>query len=122
MLENQTELKKNVGKDFATFKRLLPDVAEAYEHLPAEVYSDGAVSGKNKRLMALTAAVVGGCRSCILYQTDNALALGASVEELLEACAVAISLGGTMAAGQATRVVRYLSEQGLVEDRAEETA
>ena len=76
MLENQTDLKKNIGKDFDTYKRLLPDVGRAYEELPAEVYQDGVLPGKIKRLMALTAALVGGCRACILYQTDLALAAG----------------------------------------------
>lgn len=60
-----------------------------------EVYKDGALSGKTKRMMAMVAALVHGCRTCILFQTDWALKLGATVEEILEACAVAISLGGT---------------------------
>jgi alkylhydroperoxidase/carboxymuconolactone decarboxylase family protein YurZ len=49
-----------------------------------------------------------------LYQTDLALEQGANIEEIFEACAVAISLGGTMAAGETTRVVQYLHEKGLV--------
>jgi hypothetical protein len=36
------------------------------------------------------------------------------VEEILEACAVAISLGGTMGAGETTRVVQSLEEKGLM--------
>jgi alkylhydroperoxidase/carboxymuconolactone decarboxylase family protein YurZ len=51
-----------------------------------------------------------------LYQTDLSLDQGASLEEIFEACAVAISLGGTMAAGETTRVVQYLHEKGLVGD------
>jgi hypothetical protein len=34
--------------------------------------------------------------------------------ELLETCAVSISIGGTMAAGETTRVVQFLDEKGLV--------
>jgi hypothetical protein len=44
------------------------------------------------------------------------LALGATAEEVLEACAVAISLGGTMGAGETTRVVQFLQEKGLLEE------
>lgn len=94
----------------------MPDIARAYDELPTEVYKDGVLSGKIKRLMALTAALVKGCRACILYQTDLALDQGANLEEIFEACAVAISLGGTMAAGETTRVVQYLHEKGLVGD------
>jgi len=44
------------------------------------------------------------------------LALGATAEEILEACAVAISLGGTMGTGETTRVVQYLEEEGLLDE------
>ena len=110
---NQTELLEAIHKQFETYKRLLPDVAEAYDHLPAEVYKNGALSGRIKRLMALSAALTHGCRACVLFQAQEALNLGASIDEILETCAVAISIGGTMAAGETTRVVQFLEEKGL---------
>jgi len=115
MTENQTELKQEVMDLFNSYRRLMPQVGETYDALPGEVYKDGALSGKTKRLMALSGSLVHGCRACILFQTDHALALGASVQEILEACSVAISLGGTMAAGETTRVMAYLQEKDLVE-------
>ncbi|MBE0466994.1 MAG: carboxymuconolactone decarboxylase family protein [Candidatus Desulforudis sp.] len=90
----------------------MPDIGRAYQELPEEVYKNGALSAKTKRLMAIAVAVASGCKGCILYQTDHALNLGSSSEEILEACAVAISLGGTMAAAETTRVVQYLEEMG----------
>jgi len=93
---------------------LLPDVADAYDSLPATVYAGGRLEAKTKRVMAVAIAVACGCKACMLYQTELALELGADPEEILEACAVAISLGGTMAAGEATRVVRYLEELGRI--------
>ena len=114
MSENQTQLHQSVKDLFDTYRQLMPEVGDTYDALPAEVYKDGALSGKVKRLMALCGALVHGCRACIVFQTENALNLGASVDEVLEACSVAISLGGTMAAGETTRVVQYLQEKGLV--------
>jgi len=64
--------------------------------------------------MALVGALVHGCRACVLFQVNHALAAGATVEEILEACGVAISLGGTMGAGETTRVVEFLNEKGLL--------
>ncbi len=113
-MENQTKLLEAIHRQFESYKKLLPDVGEAYDHLPAEVYKDGAVSGKIKRLMALSAALTHGCRACILFQAEEAMKLGASVDEVLETCAVAISIGGTMAAGETTRVVQFLEEKGRV--------
>lgn len=112
MPESQLELQGEIGKHFDRYTELLPEVGRAYEVLPAEVYKDGALSAKTKRLMALAGALVHGCRACILYQTDEALALGATTEEILETCSVSISLGGTMAAGETTRVVAFLTEKG----------
>lgn len=92
----------------------MPQIAKAYEDLPGRAYADGTISGKMKRLMALTAATIHACRACILYQADEALKLGASKEEILECIGVAVSLGGTMAEGQATRLIGYLEERSLL--------
>lgn len=112
-MQSQTALRDEIARLFGKYKDLSPDLREAYEALPAEVYKDGLLTAKHKRLMALTAALVAGCRACILYQTDLAIRLGATPGEVLEACAVALSLGGTMAGGQITRVVALLEESGL---------
>ena len=114
MLESQVELRHNSKESFNRYRELMPEIGRAYGELPAEVYKDGALSGKTKRLMAMAAAVVAGCRGCILAQTDMALELDASVEEILEACGVAISLGGTMAAAETTHVVQLLQEPGKI--------
>lgn len=118
MTESQIALRKEVQDLFNTYRKLMPEVGENYDALPQEVYKDGALSGKTKRLMALSGALVHGCRACIVFQTEHALNLGAKVEEILEACSVAISLGGTMAAGETTRVVHFLQEKGLIEGQS----
>ena len=112
----QEKLHGEMSQMWEIYKKCMPDVASAYDELPMEVYKNGVLSGKIKRMMALTGALVHGCRACILYQTEEALTLGATAEEILEACAVAISLGGTMGAGETTRVVQFLEEKGLLEE------
>ncbi|MBU1001400.1 MAG: carboxymuconolactone decarboxylase family protein [Proteobacteria bacterium] len=115
MIESQVELKQSIADGFLRYKKLMPELAAAYDEFTAESYKDGALKAKDKRLMALVAALVAGCRACILYQLDHALELKATQEEVLEACGVAISLGGTMAAGQVTRVMQYLEETERLE-------
>lgn len=114
-METQTQLKERIGRHWDRYREILPDVAVAYDALPQAVYAGGKLDAKTKRIMAVAIAVACGCRACMLYQTGFALELGADAEELLEACAVAISLGGTMAAGEATRVVEYLEECGKLD-------
>ena len=113
-MENQIELKNRIIQNWDRFRELFPDVAQAYDQLPETVYAGGRLDAKIKRIMAVAIAVTSGCRACMLFQTDKALELGADAEEILEACAVAISLGGTMAAGETTRVVQYLEELGKI--------
>ena len=115
MLENLLELRNSHSTQFQKYQELMPEIGQAYEALPEEVFKDGKLSGKHKRLMALTGALVRGCTACILFQTEKALEQGAEVEEILEACAVAISLGGTMGAGETTRVIQFLAELGKIE-------
>ena len=114
MSESQVEVKAMIGEDFGTFRERMPEVTAPYDSLQEEAYKDGEVSGKHKRLMALVGGLVRGCRGCILYQTDYALQLGATVDEILESCAVAVSLGGTLAAGETSRVMAYLKEKGAL--------
>ncbi len=115
-MAHQSKLHDRIGNMWDLYRKCLPEIGKAYDALPMEVYKDGALPGKIKRLMALTGALVHGCRACVLFQTDHALAAGATVEEILEACGVAVSLGGTMGAGETARVVEFLHEKGLIDE------
>lgn len=95
--------------------KVMPEVGDLYDHFYGEVYKDGTVKAKEKRLIAMVGALVSGCRACMLYQTEEALNLGATVDEILETCAVAISLGGTMAAGETTHIMGFLKELGKID-------
>lgn len=119
MLENQTELKNRIHEQADAFRRLSPELWRAKDELTQCAYRNGVLSAKTKRLMAMTAAIVQGCRACILYQTEAALNLGASVDEILECIGVAVSLGGTLAEGQATRVIGFLEEKKQISIRAD---
>ena len=115
-MAEQEKLSSEIHQLWDIYRKCMPDVARAYDELPMEVYKNGVLTGKIKRLMAVVGALVHGCRACILFQTEEALKLGATAEEILEACAVAVSLGGTMGAGETTRVVQLLEEKGLLEE------
>jgi len=114
MLENQIELKDQIRVHADRFRALMPDFARAHGDLTAQAYKAGALDARTKRMMAMTASIVHGCRACILYQAEAALELGASVEQLLECIGVAVSLGGTQAEGEAVRLMLFLQEKGVV--------
>jgi AhpD family alkylhydroperoxidase len=112
MVESQLELEKNRVKHRDRFTQLLPDVMGAVSGLTAEVYKDGALSGKVKRLMSLALALGTGCRNCVLAQTMYALENGATKDEILETISVAVSMRGTTGVAESLRVVQLLDELG----------
>lgn len=81
----------------------------------ALVYGDGALPESVKRMMAMVGALVSRCEGCILSQTIRAIDSGATAQEIIEACHVAMMIGGTMALAESTRVLALLKEKGMIE-------
>jgi len=64
--------------------------------LDQDAYEDGALSSKMKELLGLTASVVLRCNDCIAYHLAQARARGAGRQEITEALAVALIVGGSV--------------------------
>jgi len=111
-MENQLELLDEIRKCTTKFKQELPGAMAAHTAFNDEVYKDGALSHKVKRLMALAVALRIGCTGCIIYQTKVAVQAGATKAEVLEAMSVTIAMGGTPASAWSWRVVKVLEELG----------
>ncbi|THB65196.1 MAG: carboxymuconolactone decarboxylase family protein [Desulfovibrio sp.] len=92
-----------------------PTLQEAYMDYYHATYAPGALEAKTKHLLALCGALVSGCHGCIVGQAERAVEKGATPQEILETCLVAISLGGTMAWTQTARVMHYLKDEGLLD-------
>ena len=112
MTENQTELNNNRKKQRELFFELMPDLSKKLGVLLDEVYKDGVIDSKTKRLIAMGIALGAGCRNCVLSQVENALALGATKEEILETISVVISMRGTTGVAESLRVIQFLDESG----------
>ena len=65
------------------------ELNDAFQNLDAQIMKDGALSSKEKSIMALACAVALKCEHCVKAHKKSALAAGASMEEILEAAAVA---------------------------------
>jgi len=61
----------------------------AFRKLASEILSEGALSVKDKTLIALACAVAVRCDHCVRVHKERAREVGASREEMLEAAAVA---------------------------------
>ena len=111
-MENQLDYYTEAGKHREKFDQGLPDAMTAYTAFRKEVYQDGALSLKTKRLIALAAGLQVGCTRCIQGQTKDAVAAGATKDEVLEAVSVAVVMGGTAVSAETWRVVMVLEELG----------
>jgi AhpD family alkylhydroperoxidase len=110
-MQDQLEYYTETGKYRNRFDQGLPVMA-AYTAFRREVYQEGALSSKVKRLIALACGLQAGCTRCVQGQTRDAIGAGATKEEVLEAVAVAIVMGGTAVSAETWRVVKVLEELG----------
>jgi AhpD family alkylhydroperoxidase len=86
----------NEINDFsAKLEEKCPDAAAAFADLQNSIINkEGALSIKEKELIALGIAVSMGCEYCVYAHTAFAMQNGATEEEILEAASVALYMHG----------------------------
>ncbi|PRZ12418.1 AhpD family alkylhydroperoxidase [Laceyella sediminis] len=95
------EYKEGLGR----LAKHLPEVAHAYNQFTGACFSEGALTLKEKHLIALALGVFSNDEYCIVYHTKGAVDNGASEQEVLEAAGVSAAFGGGMAMSQAVTVL-----------------
>jgi len=88
----------------------LPGPMTGFARLHKKAVEDGALSRKTKELMALAISVAVRCEGCIAYHTHDAIAAGATRQELLETIGVAILMGGGPAAMYAAHALDAIEQ------------
>ena len=76
--------------------------------LEEKAFSDGALEKKTKELMALSISIVTKCEPCMEWHLGQALAAGATDEEVYETIDVAIEMGGGQAGAYARFVLKAM--------------
>lgn len=74
---------------------------------------DGALSAKFKELIGVALSVKAQCERCIVWHVKNAIDLGATRQEILEACEVAVVMSGGPGLMYLEDVQRALKDLGL---------
>jgi len=110
-MDNQLDYYTETGMLRDEFDQGL-SVMATYTAFRKGVYRDGALSLKNKRLIALACGLQSGCTRCVQGQTKDAIAAGATKDEVLEAVSVAVVMGGTAVSAETWRVVKVMQELG----------
>ncbi|REF37235.1 carboxymuconolactone decarboxylase family protein [Thermasporomyces composti] len=89
---------------------LAPEPHRAFEELGRAVFADGALPTKTKQLIAVAAAHVTQCPTCIDGHTKLARRAGASPEEIMEAIWVAIEMRAGAAYAHSAIAMHALAE------------
>lgn len=87
---------------------------EEFGALDSKVYSNGAISKKNKELMGLAISIVSRCNECILYHITGCKDAGASKDEILEAVKIGVMGGGSITYPNARFAFEILGELGIL--------
>ncbi len=91
-------------------KRTIPKPYAAFLGEKQAVTQSGAVSEKTKWLLLLVASVSQKCPVCIPKAVENCIEAGWSKEEMLEACMVAVLVGGSSVMTYVTLVDKAIEE------------
>jgi len=78
--------------------------------LDNQAYLPGALPAKTKELLGLAASMVLRCDDCITYHVIQAMAAGASRDEIFETFTVALVVGGSIVIPHLRRAVDFLEE------------
>ena len=81
-------------KDMGEMKQQTPDLLSGFSALFSKVIKDGALTVREKELIALGIGMAEQCEPCIMMHIKKALEAGATKEQVLEAAAVAVVMDG----------------------------
>lgn len=107
------EMKDSVDQVMKAMGVLSKEQAESMRHFKVfmnSVLEKNVLDTKTKELVALGTAITARCKYCIAIHVEKALKAGATKDEILEATAVAILMGGGPALTYVVEVNKALDE------------
>jgi len=89
-----------------------PEQMAAFQKFLETIHKEGALSAKQKELIALAIGIAKQCKICIAFHLEKALNAGATREEILEAGWVAVLMAGGPGLAYFTILLEMLEETG----------
>ena len=104
-MSNILEKAAAMGAGSQALGQAIPNVMGAFGQFAGAALGEGAISVKNKELIAIGISVFSRCEYCIIGHARNALMSGCTRQEILEAAGVATAFGGGPASAYAAAVL-----------------
>ena len=113
MSKDYKQIIREIGTYTAEIKKAAPEPMAGFYAMAKAATADGVLSKKTKELMALSIGVAIRCDGCIGFHVKALKQLGTTREELVEALALCVYMGGgpsLMYAADALRAFDQFSE------------
>ncbi|HDQ71891.1 MAG TPA: carboxymuconolactone decarboxylase family protein [Chloroflexi bacterium] len=109
---------KKITEQFKEEREALNEIVMKYAslnvkrfyNLDTRVYQEGALSSKTKELLGLVASLVLRCDDCIKYHVIRSHEVGVTSEELEEALAIGLTVGGSITIPHLRRALQAWDE------------
>ena len=92
MSDAYQKLTQELSATIGGIRKDIPDVMKGFSAMASAALEDGALSKKNKEMIALAIGVATHCKGCIGFHVKALIALGITREELVEVLGMAIPL------------------------------
>jgi AhpD family alkylhydroperoxidase len=94
MAKSYAEITRRINQGILKLRKAQPAAMEGFSSLAGNAMKAGALSDRHKELIALAIGVAGHCDGCIGFHAKKLAALGTPRDELMDALAVAVYMGG----------------------------
>jgi AhpD family alkylhydroperoxidase len=111
-MTNHPEAFKTISERMGGYATDAPGVMGAFMKLHELSGEAGALDAKTKELLALAIAIAIRCEGCITFHVHDALALGATRDEIVEVVGVAVCMGGGPSVVYGTEALQAVDQFG----------
>lgn len=118
MSTNAKQYYQSVASAMKPVRAEMPDVVKGFRELHQAALKAGALSVREKELMALSIGLAVRCENCIYSHVKACLAAGATREQILEAAGVAVLMQGGPSYTYLPRVLEALDALAVQEEAA----
>ena len=94
MYNDWSDTASELSKLFQEVRKGHPEVAKGFSSLAQAATAEGAMTAKDKELMAIAIAITTHCEGCIAFHTRAAAKQGATRDEIIETVGLCIYMGG----------------------------
>ena len=88
------ELIQNINESLTPFRKSQSQAMQGFGQLAKAAMAEGAISAKNKELIALAIGITQHCSGCVAFHVKALLKLGCTREELEEMLSICVYMGG----------------------------